>query len=289
MKKKILFQIDADPHPSAFDAVVAIDAGVDHLIPYSGLALEQLTGVVHGAMFTRGPAELKSTALFFGGSDVERADAAFQHAQTCFLGPLRVSLMCDPNGSNTTAVAAVLSAARHVELAGQEVVVLGGTGPVGKRIAELCLRAGSTVWVASRNVDKAAQFCAELQARTERGNCRPLAWTSPDEALASAPGATVLFAAGAAGVTLATRRAVEQADSLKVAIDVNAVPPAGIEGVDAMDKGREESGLVRYGAIGVGGPKMKLHKRCIQRLFETNDAVLDLNEIYRVGVELLEA
>lgn len=289
MKKNILFQIDVDTHSSAFDAVVAIDAGVDHLIPYSNMTPDHLTGIVHGAIFTRGPEDLKSTAMFFGGSDVERADAAFHHAQSCFFGPLRVSLMCDPNGSNTTAVAAVLSASRHVRLEGQNVVVLGGTGPVGIRIAELCLRAGANVWISSRSVDNAKKCCDSLREKTNQQGCTPLAWASPDQALAQVPDTTILFSAGAAGVTLATRPAIEAAPSLRVAIDLNAVPPVGIEGVDPMDKGQERSGVVCYGAIGVGGQKMKIHKRCIQRLFESNDAVLDLNQIYQVGVETLDA
>ena len=41
-----------------------------------------------------------------------------------------------------------------------------------------------------------------------------------------------------------------------------------------------------YGAIGVGGAKMKLHKRALQKLFEQNDAILDTAEIYALAREL---
>ena len=69
-KRKILIQLDADQHPSAFDRVVAIDAGVDELFSYGGVKPEQVAGLVHGAIFTRGPKDLKRTALFVGGSNV---------------------------------------------------------------------------------------------------------------------------------------------------------------------------------------------------------------------------
>jgi hypothetical protein len=72
-----------------------------------------------------------------------------------------------------------------------------------------------------------------------------------------------------------------------VAIDLNAVPPAGLAGIDAMDKAKQRDGVLCYGAIGVGGTKMKIHKAAIQRLFEANDQVLDAEEIFEIGRQLL--
>jgi len=63
---------------------------------------------------------------------------------------------------------------------------------------------------------------------------------------------------------------------LRVAIDLNAVPPLGIEGVEVTDKGVERDGVICYGAIGVGDTKMKIHRAAIARLFESNDQVLDV-------------
>src|SRR5579862_7251461 len=69
-KRKILIQLDTDAQPSVFDRVVAIDAGADEVFSYGGVRPEQVQGLVHGAIFTRGPKDLKRTALFIGGSDV---------------------------------------------------------------------------------------------------------------------------------------------------------------------------------------------------------------------------
>ena len=74
--------------------------------------------------------------------------------------------------------------------------------------------------------------------------------------------------------------------SLRVAIDLNAVSPLGLGGVELLDKAVERDGAICYGAIGVGGTKMKIHKAAIQRLFERNDQVLDAEEVFALGREL---
>ena len=43
---KILVQLDGDPQASVFDAVVAVDAGVDHLLQYGGVRPEQVRDLV---------------------------------------------------------------------------------------------------------------------------------------------------------------------------------------------------------------------------------------------------
>lgn len=120
MTKNILLQFDIDTQPSTFDSVVAIDAGVDHLLRYEGVQVTGVTPLVHGAMFTRGGEELKHTAIFIGGSDVGAAEKLLVACQKAFFGPVRVSLMLDANGCNTTASAAVVAASRHIELAERE-------------------------------------------------------------------------------------------------------------------------------------------------------------------------
>ncbi|MEZ5951402.1 MAG: methylene-tetrahydromethanopterin dehydrogenase N-terminal domain-containing protein [Planctomycetaceae bacterium] len=100
--KKILFQFDTDAHASSFDAVTAIDSGVDHLLQHAHCNCTNVTPLVQGGIFTRGPKDLKNTAIFVGGSDVEAAETIFQKVQESFFGPLRVSVMLDANGCNTS-------------------------------------------------------------------------------------------------------------------------------------------------------------------------------------------
>src|SRR6185369_9936473 len=157
--QKILLCLDTDAQPSVFDAVVAIDAGADQLLRHGGVAPHSVRNLVYGAMFTRGPADLKNTAIFIGGTDVAAGEKLLAKTTECFFGPMRVSVMLDSNGANTTAAAAVLSARKHIQLAGQTVTVLAATGSVGSRVVRLLAQEGAKVRVSSRQLRKAQQVC----------------------------------------------------------------------------------------------------------------------------------
>ena len=284
--KSILIQLDTDPLPSSFDRVVAVDAGVDEIFSYGGVTPENVETLVHGAMFTRGVKDLMHTAIFIGGSIASDGEALLERVRKTFFGPIRVSVMMDSNGSNTTASAAVLAAAKHVPLEEAEALVLGGTGPVGQRAAQLLAKQGAAVRVGSRTSDRAAQTCDAIQRAVPGARLTPVV-TGDEESLKSAvQGVAVVIAAGAAGAQLLSVGFRRQIDSLKVAIDLNAVPPAGLEGIEAVDKAVERDGTICYGAIGVGGSKMGIHKACLQRLFTANDVVLDTEAIFAVGQDV---
>jgi hypothetical protein len=285
-KPKILIQLDSDPHASVFDAVVATDAGVDRLLQYSDVKPTDVQGLVHGAIFTRAPQELSQTAIFIGGSSVTAGEELLAAAKKSFFGPMRVSLLLDANGANTTAAAAVLAAAKHVDLSGATATVLGGTGPVGERAALLLARQGAIVRVGSRSAERANETCERIKRHVPAASLTALACNSTDQISQAIAGAQIVIAAGAAGVELLPAAVRQQSKSLKVAIDLNAVPPAGIGGIEAMDKAKERDGVVCYGAIGVGGTKMKIHRAAIERLFTANNLVLDADEVFEIGQTL---
>jgi methylenetetrahydrofolate/methylenetetrahydromethanopterin dehydrogenase (NADP+) len=282
-KPKILVQIDGDAHASVFDAVVAVDAGVDHLLQYHAVSVEQVRDLVHGAIFTRGVPDLRCTALFIGGSDVATGEAQLREVQRSFFGPLRVSVLFDANGANTTAAAAILMARRHADLAGASATVLAGTGPVGQRAARLLARAGARVRVASRRFDRAHATCEQIKRVVENAQLTPCATATSDETAAAVAGCDILVAAGAAGIELVSEELWREHVRAKVAIDLNAVPPAGLAPIEARDAAVPRDGVVCYGAIGVGGLKMKIHKAAVRSLFEANDRLLDADEIYEIG------
>ena len=103
---------------------------------------------------------------------------------------------------------------------------------------------------------------------------------------AACQGVELVVAAGAAKTQLITASQLEAVSTLKLAIDLNAVAPAGIEGVDVMDKAKERSGFLSYGAVGVGGTKMKIHLASVHSLFLSNDRVLDTTAIFELGRSL---
>ncbi len=283
-KKKVLLQLDCDPNPSAFDSIVAIDSGIDCLLSYSDVEPSEIEPLVHGAMFTRGGTDLRSTAIFLGGSQVDLVESSLRQVLKTFFGPVRVSVMADPNGCNTTAVAAVLSASKHLNLEGSRVAVLGGTGPVGRRIVELTARAGGTPVIVSRSIARATAVAEELAGKgIERSRLRTAAAENAGEFLALLQGCSGVFSAGAAGVQFLGDDWMDHVPGVRVALDCNAVPPAGLPGIAVHDRAKTIGQTVVYGAVGIGELKMKIHKRALAKLFTANDLVLDLLAIESIG------
>jgi methylenetetrahydrofolate/methylenetetrahydromethanopterin dehydrogenase (NADP+) len=283
--RKLLLQLDSSALPSVFDRVVALDAGADEVMSYGGVTPDNVRDLVHGAIFTRGPKDLHNTAIFIGGTDMAAGERILAVVLKAFFGPMRVSVMLDSNGSNTTAVAAVVKlqqAAGQVE--GGRAVITAGTGPVGTRAAGLLAKAGVDVVLTSRRPQHGA-LIEQIQQRFG-GSVREVGMLDGSQAPAVLEGATLLLNTGPAGVCLVPRAAWAGRAGLRVAADLNAVPPAGIEGVEVGDNGVDRDGIITFGALGVGGLKMKIHKACIVRLFERNDAVLDAESIAGIAQEI---
>lgn len=283
---KILLCLDSDPQPSVFDAVVAVDAGVDHLLRHSAVTPAAVRDLVYGTIFTRGVPDLKNTAIFVGGSDVAAGEQLLAEITGTFFGPMRVSAMLDSNGSNTTAAAAVIAAGRHIDLAQATVTVLAGTGSVGKRILRMLGSEGARIRLGSRSIDKAHLVAAEVKTQVAEANIECFEIDKPGQLQSSLAGADVVIGSGPPGIELLPLAERDEFPGLKVAIDLNAVPPLGIAGIEVGDKAVEQNGTICYGAIGVGGTKMKIHHAAVARLFEANDHVLDAQEIYELGKEL---
>jgi hypothetical protein len=285
--RKLLLQLDPDRLPSAFDRIVAYDAGADEVLSYGAVGEGDVASLVHGAIFTRGPKDLKNTAVFIGGSSVPIAERLLDAAKRAFFGPFRVSILLDPNGANTTAAAAV---ARLVKAAGGDVrgrraAILAGTGPVGARAAGLLARLGAVVQITSRD---AARGTAVAHAIGERfgGEVEARTLDDPQGVRDLVGWAELLLAAGPAGVRVLAREVWAGRPGLVAVCDVNAVPPVGIEGIEPSDNGVLREGIPAFGALGVGGLKMKAHRAAIARLFEQNDLVLDAEQVYDTAAAL---
>ena len=277
--RKLLLQIDSSPHPSVFDRIVAYDGGADEVMSYGGVTADAVRDLVHGCIFTRGPKDLRNTAIFIGGTDMAAGERLLAAVIKSFFGPMRVSVMLDANGSNTTAVAAVakLQQAAGGNLQGRRALVVAGTGPVGMRAAGLFAKAGADVVITSRRQADPA-LVDGIMGRFG-GRVRAIAMADSSQAASALDGIELLLNAGPAGVRLITRDAWAGRAGLGAAADLNAVPPLGIEGIEVMDNGAVRDGVTVFGALGVGGLKMKIHKACIAHMFERNDLVLDAETI----------
>lgn len=285
--RKLLLQLDSSRLPSVFDQVVAYDAGADDIMSYGGVTETDVRDLIHGCIFTRGPKDLRDTAVWIGGSNMSAGEQLLAMAQDALFAPFTVSMMLDSNGSNTTAVAAVVKIEETLgDLEGKKVLILAGTGPVGQRAAGLLAKDGAHVTITSRKPEQGEKARQFIRARF---NVQVESTTMNDQAALPelCQGTDVLLNSGPAGVQMVPKSAWTAAKSLKIAVDLNAVPPLGIEGVEVNDAGVTRDKVVAYGAFGVGNFKTKLHKACVARLFTRNDLVLDAETIADVARELV--
>ncbi|MEP7176647.1 MAG: NADP-dependent methylenetetrahydromethanopterin/methylenetetrahydrofolate dehydrogenase [Gemmatimonadales bacterium] len=281
--RKLLLQLDSSRLPSVFDQVVAYDAGADDIMSYGGITEGDVRDLIHGCIFTRGSKDLHNTAVWIGGNNMSAGEQLLAMAQDALFPPFSVSLMLDSNGSNTTAVAAVVEIEEALgDLRGKKAVILAGTGPVGQRAAGLLAKDGAHVTITSRKPeqgDKARQFIsARFNVEVEA-----TALTDPSRLPELLEGAEILLNSGPAGVQMVPKSAWSAGKTLKIAVDLNAVPPLGIEGVEVDDAGKDRHGVTVFGAFGVGNFKTKLHKACVAKLFTRNDLVLDAEAIAEVA------
>jgi hypothetical protein len=283
--KKLLFQLDTDSIPSSFDGVVAYDGGADHLLSYADMNPDNVEGIVHGAIFTRGGKDKQNTAIFVGGSNLAQGEALFDAIQSIFFSGFRVSVVLDSNGCNTTAAAAVARITGLGSIAGKKAVVLAGTGPVGQRGAVLLAQEGAEVILTSRKLDRAEAACAAMGQRFGV-SLTPMQVSDPASTRAALEGAQIVLAAGAAGIELLSEGLWQDSPTLEIVADINAVPPLGVGGLDMMDKGEVRHGKKCLGGLGIGSLKMKVHRAVIARLFEANNQVFDAREIYALAKEL---
>ncbi len=284
--RKLLLQLDSSRLPSVFDQVVGYDGGADEIMSYGGVAPEDVRDLIHGCIFTRGAKDLKNTAVWIGGNNMSQGEQLLAMAVDAMFDPLTVSVMLDSNGSNTTAVAAVVKIEEALgSVKGRKIVILAGTGPVGQRAAGLLAKGGANVTITSRKPEQgekarqfiSARFDVQVEATT---------MADPAKVAEVLSGVEVLLNSGPAGVQMVSRAAWSAQKTLKVAVDLNAAPPLGIEGVEVNDAGVERNGVICFGAFGVGNLKTKLHKRCVGRLFESNKLVLDAEAIADIAREM---
>jgi methylenetetrahydrofolate/methylenetetrahydromethanopterin dehydrogenase (NADP+) len=283
--KKLLFLFDTDPYTSVFDTVVAYDGGADRVAGYANVTPDNVGTLVDGTIFTRGGKEKQNTAIFVGGGDMGKGETLLKAVKKKFFGPFRVSVMLDPNGSNTTAAAGVALLAKATKLRGKKAVVLAGTGPVGMRAAAMLAQEGADVTITSRSKERAEKAAQAIEARF---GVKVTPVQGADEAARAKDleGAQIVFAAGAIGVELVKISHWEGNPTIEAVADANAQPPLGLEGIEATDKGKERDGKLCFGALGIGGLKLRLHRSCIGKLFESSEAVFDAEEIYALAKEM---
>ena len=280
--KKLLYHFDTDPMPSVFDSVVAYDGGADHVTQLGGVNEENCISLVEGAIYTRAPKNKKNTAIFVGGSDLFAGQKLFQLVHDQFFHNFRVSVMLDSNGCNTTSAAGVALLSNATNLQDKTAVVLAGTGPVGQRAAVLLAICGANVRLTSRKQSRSAEACNEMYERFGV-EMTPMQASDNDSIKTAMEGAHVVFGAAKAGIQLLSASQWQDHPTLELIADVGTSKILGFEGIDVMDKDTMRYGKRVFGGIGIGALKLKLHRACIAKLFESNDIALDAEAIFKIA------
>ncbi len=290
--KKILIQLDTDRHPSTFDRIVALDAGADEVLSYGGVTVADVRPLVLSALFTRGVPDLRTIAVWIGGSDVSLGEQILAETQRTFFGPFKVSVMLDSNGCNTTAATAIAKLVKTGGLQGKKAVVIG-IGPVGVRSARLLQQEGCTVVTTTIPPDLLGErYNPEIvrAAKEAAEQNYGLRVEDPPDVQALErllDGAHIAVTAGPAGVRILREDFWGPHPTLELLLDYNLTEPLGIEGIQPGDDLTERHGKRLLGPLAVGNSKMKVHKTCVARLFERNDQVFDVTEVYAIAREIV--
>ncbi len=281
---------------SPFDVNMAVDAGYQVVVPYADVDLENLAALTQDAIFSRGPKGVRKTGLFIGGRDVVMANDMLELARKSMFPPFMVSVFADPSGSYTTAAAMVacvereLRKAHGASLDGKQVLVLGGTGAVGRICGVMCARAGAAVRLCSHSDEKRAKAASDAINQRFDVTTRGVLIDSSAALRRELGDADVVLATAAAGVQVLGKDDLPAAGRMLVAADVNAVPPAGIAGVDVQHDGvpLEGTKAVGIGALAVGNVKYQVQHRLFVRMLETAKPVfLGFPEALEMARELV--
>jgi methylene-tetrahydromethanopterin dehydrogenase len=274
----ILHMFTTSHQMSPFDVNMAVDAGYQVVVPYCDVEPAMVTGLTQDTIFSRGPKGVERTGIFIGGRDVMLAADMLETARKAMVPPFEVSVFADPSGSYTTAAALVASVERHLRkthdasLDGKRILILGGTGAVGRIAATLAAAQGADVAVAShRDARRAAAASEEINRRFGLATRAVPAGTQA-QVHHELERSEIVFATAVAGVQVLTAADLTHAAHLLIAADVNAVPPEGIAGVSVMDDGKplagrpEGSHAIGIGALAIGNLKYQVEHRLFMRM-----------------------
>jgi methylene-tetrahydromethanopterin dehydrogenase len=281
-KPFILHMFTTAKNLSPFDANMALDAGWIHALSYLNVEPSEVQGLVQDVIFSRSLKNLQRTGIFIGGRDTKQAMDMLKSAKRAMFEPFQVSVFADPSGAFTTAAGMVAVAESDLmtkfqtTLKDKNIMVLGGTGPVGQVVSVIAAQAGAHVRLIGRQLDKAQNVADMCNNEFGEGKISIQAGADADKA-EYIKTADLVFATGAAGIELLNADLVAAAPQLKVAADVNAVPPAGIAGVDAFQNGtpikESSSGAIGLGAMAIGNIKYQVQNLLLRKMIHSEKPV----------------
>jgi len=294
-EKNILHMVTPTKHISPFDANMALDAGYDAVLTYSNVTLDDITGLVQDSIFSRSPKTGVRTAMFFGGRNASLALDMLAKARKALVPPFGMSFFADPAGSFTTAAAMVACVERILKekhqrrLEGLKLAIFGATGVVGYAAAVIAaLERSSVTIVGYDGIKRVTDSANEIRTRFNV-EVRPADGSDDSKKTAILKENEAVLCAGRAGVQILSKAQLAGATNLLVAADVNAVPPAGIEGLDMQANGDAltPNGTVGLGPLAIGNIKYKTEFGLFQKMIAATKPVqFDFRDAFVLAREL---
>lgn len=292
----ILHMLSPQKHMSPFDVNMGADNGYKVVVPYINVAQEEVTGLVQDAIFSRPPEYGVKTGMFIGGKDAILALDMMDAAAKAMVPPFQCSVFADPAGSFTTAAAMVALVEKHLKFKfgrgwqGTKVAVFGATGVVGFASSIITALEGAHVQlVAHRGVERVIKN-AEISKQRFGVNLEATPGETEDQKRQILSEAEVVFAAAAAGVQVISKDHKGLAKKLLVAADVNAVPPAGVEGMELFMNGEKLPGCeaLGVGALAIGDIKYKTQAGLFRQMVSSNEPLsLDFRHAFALARKLV--
>ena len=295
VEKNILHMVTPTKHISPFDVNMALDAGYDAVLSYSDVTLDEVTGLVQDAIFSRPPKTGVRTAMFFGGKNATVALDMLAKAKKALVPPFGMSFFADPAGSFTTAAAMVacvekiLKEKHQRRLDGLKLAIFGATGVVGYASAVIAaLERSSVTIVGYDGIKRVADSANEIRTRFNV-EVRPADGSDDSKKSGILNENEAVLCAGRAGVQILSKAQLAGAKTILIAADVNAVPPAGVEGLGMQANGDPltPNGAVGLGPLAIGNIKYKTEFGLFQRMIAAPKPVqLDFRDAFVLAREL---
>ncbi|PKO45973.1 MAG: methylenetetrahydromethanopterin dehydrogenase [Betaproteobacteria bacterium HGW-Betaproteobacteria-22] len=259
-KASILHLFTAAKNASPFDVNMAFDAGFDKIMPYTNVALAEVTGLTQDAIFSRGLSGVKREAIFIGGRDIDLAIDMLESAQKAMFAPFACSAFADPSGAFTTAAAMIAKVEAHLkdkfneELSGKTLSIFGATGPVGSCASIIAAQQGANVQMVAHSSVEAVVPKVTAWNEKYQVNLQVVDGTTEAKKAEILAQTEIVISAAAAGVQVICKEQLAIANQLKIVADVNAVAPLGVQGVGVNDDGVliADTQIYGIGAIAVG-------------------------------------
>jgi len=295
--EKICYFFDTDEVASPFDINMAYDAGFDVVIPISKMTADKVPKLVQDAIFSRKPKA--PTTFFIGGSNVKEGEKIAKQVIKSLIPPFECPVIIDPRGSHTTAssvVAKTMEVAREHDLydLAQKKVIIYGAGPVGRIAAILAAQLNCKTYLVE-TWDKSSEkfiknLACELTEEVGENGAKIIGVFAPNDEkkLDVMKNADIIWSLAAAGIQILSKELMGTLKN-KIVVDINLVPPYGIEGLKPTDDNKEiYPGIFGIGALALGRLKSNIEAHILKEASNTRGKKkFDYNYAFKKAKKIL--